>query len=660
MPSQTKTPGTISESCASGSEASWSSLGNVSTRDGTLATATTGTGGVDDTCSIVCSDFGFTIPSDQEIILIDVVVRCKRGPAGGALLSPVRLYNATAIGVAKSAGAIGPTVSDYSISDDVDGWEAELSVSDVNSTDFGCVVKFTEDTDTPSVSVDVVEMTVYYIPMQPPTVSVTLAAQLPYGPPPLAPSTSVSLVAQPPAIETAPVVSITLAAQVPAGPLPSAPTVGLSLDAFEPIGPYERPPTQTVTLVVQEAIQPAETLRHTVAVLTFGSHPVTVQEITTGVAIFGTHVEALGHANVVGTSTSIVSPIATTAIVATTAILVEPLEPSTYVAISDAIGESELLEETNIVATSQLLPSPLAMTAIVATAPTLFHPLERTAIIGTSQRLNESVEVNEPLAIVHSTPALVQPVEALSAATYIAVSSLQRPLETTHIVSVSTDLVQLPDAPLATTAIVATSSLHRPMTPTQLVAVLPDLVSLPDAPLDKVTIVAVSSSEEPLTTAAVIAISNELVQLPDVPIDTTYVVGTSAPIGQPIEQLTTTHVVGVSDRLGETIEQLTKTVAVGMSSQQRPLVTTRIVGAVNALVALPDIPLPQTTVVATAQSVVQPIEIVEATNVIGVSHRLTETIEVIEQTNVVVLSSEHGQGYLTMPVGVFVAPRIGC
>lgn len=658
MPSQQK----FASSATLVSGASWTSLSSVLASDGINAQFSHGP---DDSGLILVSNFGFTIPAGMTPTGVEVFVRrFKTGGFPRLEDLTVQLYDGSAVGDNKASSeswSAASVLKTYGASDDA--WNASLSRDDVNASTFGVLLQTTKNDPSSTVvtaNVDVIYVTVHYDDERAPTVQLSAVAQSPVGPFEKPATLSITATAQPLQIERGETVTLTAVASDPVQPPPKSMTLGMSVVAVEPVGPAEKPPTLAMTIVPSALVEVIQKLPATTCVAIsldladarlVGSTLVATSEI---------NIEALAPSVLVAVGLEIVSPLTTTAVVQSSGLLKESLAPTKWVASSLAIGESEILEATSVVAASQLLPSPLAMTATVAIAPTLSHPIERTFIVATSDRLDESIEVLQPPAIVSIAPALEQPVEPLSAAVSVVTSSLQRPLEATHVVAVSADLVQLPDAPIETTMIVATSDPRRPLTYTPVVAIAPGLVELPGVPLEQINVVALSTQDEPLTTAAVIAVSDDLVQLPDVPTDATTIVATAPAISQPIEALSTTTLVVVSDRLTEATEQLTATSVVGVSSLERPLEATRIGAVAPSLVELPGARLDTTPVVASLPSIMQPIEVLEATSIVAHAERLTETIEVSEQTNLVALSREHGQGYLTKPVVVAVSPALCC
>jgi len=177
MASITKSPGTVVD--AGGGSVAWSNPDNAKASDNTYATIYLGPQGGDYyTNYLQATNFGFNIPAGNIIIGILVAIKKARTCEAytGITTSAVRLVkNGTIVGnnYCDSLWPASDTYSYHGGSNDL--WGLTLTVSDVNSANFGVVLQaeIWSATLPPGGAVtgyvDHIQMTVYYAP--PPSIN---------------------------------------------------------------------------------------------------------------------------------------------------------------------------------------------------------------------------------------------------------------------------------------------------------------------------------------------------------------------------------------------------------------------------------------------------------------------------------------------------------
>lgn len=155
-------PGTGATVDRAGSTA-WTSPGNVVSDNATDATA------VVPTDYLVCSNFGFAIPSNARILGVTVRVEASETGTGSSnyVTQLISAATPTLIGSAKSAVAVsGSTKVISSNGDAADLWSAALTPAIVNDAGFGVAIWSTDTTNT--LAIDFVTIAIEY-DMPPPS-----------------------------------------------------------------------------------------------------------------------------------------------------------------------------------------------------------------------------------------------------------------------------------------------------------------------------------------------------------------------------------------------------------------------------------------------------------------------------------------------------------
>lgn len=174
MPSETKFASTATGNTGAG-DSDWSNPGNATASDGTFATVSLANSR--ETRELLLTNFGFTIPSGASINGIETHVN-RRASRGGIQDAEHKLYNAAHVGDDKADTVTDwpTTATERTYGSDSDDWNAGLTVSDINSTDFGVLLRGANNSGaSETLDVDYVSLTVYYTgpPDTPTNVSAT-------------------------------------------------------------------------------------------------------------------------------------------------------------------------------------------------------------------------------------------------------------------------------------------------------------------------------------------------------------------------------------------------------------------------------------------------------------------------------------------------------
>lgn len=141
----------------------WTNPGNITLNDGSLATASL-SGSDDWSPYLKGTNFGFAIPTDS--IIAGIKLEINRKNNGFAAKDDVvkLVKGGTVVGDNKASATSYPaslTVENYG--DSTDLWGTTWTYSDVNASDFGAVLSFTQNGfSSSSAAVDSFKITVYY------------------------------------------------------------------------------------------------------------------------------------------------------------------------------------------------------------------------------------------------------------------------------------------------------------------------------------------------------------------------------------------------------------------------------------------------------------------------------------------------------------------
>lgn len=143
----------------------WSNPENVAQSDDTYATAFLFAGG--GTYHLVCSSFGFSIPSGATIdgIVAEVEQAQITGSPGNLADLEIKIVKGGVIGATNKAANVWPDVDAYAVyGGSSDLWGEEWTAEDVNASGFGVAVSALSVSVKGAVTaaVDHVRMTVYY------------------------------------------------------------------------------------------------------------------------------------------------------------------------------------------------------------------------------------------------------------------------------------------------------------------------------------------------------------------------------------------------------------------------------------------------------------------------------------------------------------------
>lgn len=152
-------PGTIVSDSAGPGPAVWSNPSNAASSNDSYATATAPSSA---TKYLKATGFGFAIPAGSTIDGFYIEVERKK--ASGGTFSNGSLYivkNGSVVGTSSSDSGFGWSTTDsiHSGGGTASLWDTTWTVSDINSSNFGCAYHAQADMD---VFVDHVQITVYY------------------------------------------------------------------------------------------------------------------------------------------------------------------------------------------------------------------------------------------------------------------------------------------------------------------------------------------------------------------------------------------------------------------------------------------------------------------------------------------------------------------
>lgn len=138
-----------------GSGFSWTSPGNITADDGTLATCCGNINTI--TTALTATNFGFSIPASATILGI-VVNADKSTTCGGAADNAVTLRNSTG-NIGTNTGTAWSGLQTYGSSTDL--WSTSITVAEANASTFGFTVKAATNGNC-NVFMDYISMTIYY------------------------------------------------------------------------------------------------------------------------------------------------------------------------------------------------------------------------------------------------------------------------------------------------------------------------------------------------------------------------------------------------------------------------------------------------------------------------------------------------------------------
>lgn len=160
MPSSSKAPGTVSNIDAS---YPWSNIDNVKVFDYNYATGTS-SGGKDNGSGIICTNFGFDIPSGATINgILAYITKYESSEGADIKDSTIKLRTASGVVGSNMASAVEwPTWFDWSptYGGVADMWGTSLTRDDVVSSDFGIHIRVTVPSGT--AYIDAVVLVIYY------------------------------------------------------------------------------------------------------------------------------------------------------------------------------------------------------------------------------------------------------------------------------------------------------------------------------------------------------------------------------------------------------------------------------------------------------------------------------------------------------------------
>jgi MSHA biogenesis protein MshQ len=165
--SQTASPGTC-VSVPVGGNPNWANPANAQTSNGTVATSTVGDNTATD--ALVCTQYGFAIPTGATIL--GIVINVERRTNDVSAISPTRDFSVLAIKNGAAAPSNLATGTDYTLADVVEPhgsatelWGTTWTPADINATNFGASFmawKAGTVGGNVTISVDHVAITVHY------------------------------------------------------------------------------------------------------------------------------------------------------------------------------------------------------------------------------------------------------------------------------------------------------------------------------------------------------------------------------------------------------------------------------------------------------------------------------------------------------------------
>jgi hypothetical protein len=165
--SQTASPGTC-VSVPVGANPNWANPANARSSDGTVATSTVGDNVATD--ALVCTQYGFTIPTGATIT--GIVINVERRTNDVTAISPTRDNLVVAIKNGAAAPSNLATMTDYTLADFIEPhgsaselWGTTWTAADINATNFGAgFMAWKEGTvgGNVTISVDHIGITVHY------------------------------------------------------------------------------------------------------------------------------------------------------------------------------------------------------------------------------------------------------------------------------------------------------------------------------------------------------------------------------------------------------------------------------------------------------------------------------------------------------------------
>lgn len=168
IPEGPHSPSTVTTAAITGSNASWSSTGNVSSSDDSYASFGNLTAGLGSfTNYLVATNFGFAIPGGSTIT--GIVAEIERSdPNGRTADYRIRIVKNGVISTAadRSGGASYSATDTYqTFGNAVDAWGESWTSSDINSTDFGIAIAAQRALtgSTTAGRIDHIRLTVYYL-----------------------------------------------------------------------------------------------------------------------------------------------------------------------------------------------------------------------------------------------------------------------------------------------------------------------------------------------------------------------------------------------------------------------------------------------------------------------------------------------------------------
>jgi len=143
----------------------WTNPGNITLADGVYATATSSAG--NNTHYLQGSNYGFSIPAGATINGITVNINGhKNGTGGGSYFSNiVELVKGGVIGGNNNASnqqLSNPSDSVQTFGSVSDLWGQSWTATDINASNFGVVASYQSATNTSSVSIDYIQVTITY------------------------------------------------------------------------------------------------------------------------------------------------------------------------------------------------------------------------------------------------------------------------------------------------------------------------------------------------------------------------------------------------------------------------------------------------------------------------------------------------------------------
>ncbi len=156
-------PGTLANDAGIGNVA-WSNPLNAGASDNAYATVTLAPfAGFDVSYYLKATNFGFSLPSTATIVGVVVQVKWKQSQADTYTLHVKLVKGGSVVGTENtiSRGSdTGEYVDYFGAPDSL--WGTTLTYSDVNSSNFGCVVWLTDPLTGATVSVDSIQIVIYY------------------------------------------------------------------------------------------------------------------------------------------------------------------------------------------------------------------------------------------------------------------------------------------------------------------------------------------------------------------------------------------------------------------------------------------------------------------------------------------------------------------